>query len=56
MIVFVIFRQDRFIGRAEAPTALEALDLWIDTYKCPPPPGPYMAIEENEAKQRKLIP
>lgn len=58
MKTFVIFRQERFIGRAEARTAHEALDLWVETYDnhCPAPPGPFMAVEENEARQRKLIP
>ncbi len=57
---YAIFRQDRFVGWCDGASAVDAIDMWVDTplsNGVPPRamPGPWSAVEKAEAMRRKLI-
>lgn len=61
---YAIFRQERFVGWSAGVTAVDAMTLWIDTSSETETdgtlsrrvlPGPYMAVEKQEAIDRRMI-
>lgn len=57
---YAIFRQERFVGWCDGPTAMDALDLWVTTPRSDGTDlrkmvGPWSAVEASEALERKMI-
>lgn len=63
-LTYAIFRQERFVGWSHGSTAVDAIDIWIDSSSETEPggtlsrrvlPGPWSAVEKKEAIDRRMI-